>query len=316
MKFVDYIFGSRRGHDANSLEKESLSDPFLADAMEGYDAVYDNHHDILGELHQKVEVRAAKKQRVLAATGRKLYVIVGVAAAIIVGVSVTLISVLRKPAVENEMIAMNLPPANEEVSQRVVASDAEEVSAVVLVDDDVSGMASNDAGHTQTVADISENAVKLVKDNIVSKAILENETAALAENDADAASKISVAALRSRSVAEPVTSESSDVAQKQADETTVAAVVQDDAANILKVVRNERFDKYFAANQRALKSAAGVSSGTFVVEFRVNDAGIPTSVRVVSGVSQEANRKVIELLVSGPAWEPTGDERVRTVLKY
>lgn len=37
MKFLDYIKGSREGKEANALEKEAMSDPFLADAMDGYD---------------------------------------------------------------------------------------------------------------------------------------------------------------------------------------------------------------------------------------------------------------------------------------
>lgn len=34
MKLTDYIFGSRRGREANRLEREAMADPFLADAVE------------------------------------------------------------------------------------------------------------------------------------------------------------------------------------------------------------------------------------------------------------------------------------------
>ena len=52
MKLTDYIFGSRRGREANRLEREAMADPFLADAVEGYDSVYGGHSDKLAELEQ------------------------------------------------------------------------------------------------------------------------------------------------------------------------------------------------------------------------------------------------------------------------
>ena len=36
MKLLDYIRGLRKGKEAHRLEKESMKDPFLADAMDGY----------------------------------------------------------------------------------------------------------------------------------------------------------------------------------------------------------------------------------------------------------------------------------------
>ena len=48
----------------------------------------------------------------------------------------------------------------------------------------------------------------------------------------------------------------------------------------------------------------------------MNEHGVPSAVRILSGYSQEANSEVIMLLVTGPAWEPTGGERIRTVVRY
>ena len=43
MKLLDYIRGLRKGKEAHRLEKESMKDPFLADAMDGYGQVEGNH---------------------------------------------------------------------------------------------------------------------------------------------------------------------------------------------------------------------------------------------------------------------------------
>ena len=44
MKLLDYIRGLRKGKEAHRLERESMQDPFLADAMDGYSQV-EGHHE-------------------------------------------------------------------------------------------------------------------------------------------------------------------------------------------------------------------------------------------------------------------------------
>lgn len=54
MKFLDYIRGKRSGKDAHSLEYDAMSDPFLADAMEGYDSVRGSHADKIAEMQNRI----------------------------------------------------------------------------------------------------------------------------------------------------------------------------------------------------------------------------------------------------------------------
>ena len=48
MKLLDYIRGLRKGKEAHRLERESMRDPFLADAMDGYSQVEGNHEQQVG----------------------------------------------------------------------------------------------------------------------------------------------------------------------------------------------------------------------------------------------------------------------------
>ncbi len=48
MKLLDYIRGLRKGKEAHRLEKDSMKDPFLADAMDGYREVEGNHEQQIG----------------------------------------------------------------------------------------------------------------------------------------------------------------------------------------------------------------------------------------------------------------------------
>ena len=50
MKLLDYIRGLRKGKEAHRLEKESMQDPFLADAIDGYNQVEGNHEQRIEKL--------------------------------------------------------------------------------------------------------------------------------------------------------------------------------------------------------------------------------------------------------------------------
>jgi hypothetical protein len=51
MKLLQYIQGNRRGKEINRLERDAMRDPFLADALDGFDSVAgDNHLSRINEM--------------------------------------------------------------------------------------------------------------------------------------------------------------------------------------------------------------------------------------------------------------------------
>ena len=66
MKLLDYIRGLRKGKEAHRLEKESMQDPFLADAMDGYNQVEGNHEQRIEKLRMQVSAHSAKKKNTYA----------------------------------------------------------------------------------------------------------------------------------------------------------------------------------------------------------------------------------------------------------
>lgn len=60
MKLSDYIKGLRKGKEAHRLEKESMKDPFLADAMDGYRQVDGEHAQRLEQLQHQLTARTSK----------------------------------------------------------------------------------------------------------------------------------------------------------------------------------------------------------------------------------------------------------------
>ncbi|MDR1707911.1 hypothetical protein [Dysgonomonas sp.] len=65
MNLQDYIKGNRKGADAHRIEKDSMKDPFMYDAIDGFDSVEDNHIERINNIHRRlgVKTQAAKKKR-------------------------------------------------------------------------------------------------------------------------------------------------------------------------------------------------------------------------------------------------------------
>ena len=82
MKLLDYIRGLRKGKEAHRLEKESMKDPFLADAMDGYHQVEGDHEEQINKLRMKVNAHSAKKRNTYAVTW-------SIAACLIIGIGIS-----------------------------------------------------------------------------------------------------------------------------------------------------------------------------------------------------------------------------------
>lgn len=62
MKLKDYISGKREGKDANRLEQDALNNPFLHEAIDGYDAFDGDHLPALESLEKELDKRINKKR--------------------------------------------------------------------------------------------------------------------------------------------------------------------------------------------------------------------------------------------------------------
>ena len=93
MKLLDYIRGLRKGKEAHRLEKESMKDPFLADAMDGYHQVEGDHDEQINKLRMKVNAHSAKKRNTYAVTW-------SIAACLIIGIGISSYFLFLKQNVE------------------------------------------------------------------------------------------------------------------------------------------------------------------------------------------------------------------------
>lgn len=105
MKLLDYIRGLRKGKEAHRLEKESMQDPFLADAMDGYNQVEGNHEQRIEKLRMRVSAHSAKKKNTYAITW-------SIAACLVIGFGISSYFLFLKKSMTDEVfIAEESVPA-------------------------------------------------------------------------------------------------------------------------------------------------------------------------------------------------------------
>ena len=107
MKLLDYIRGLRKGKEAHRLEKESMQDPFLADAMDGYNQVEGNHEQRIEKLRMQVSAHSAKKKNTYAITW-------SIAACLIIGFGISSYFLFLKKSMTDEVFI-----AKESVSSKL-----------------------------------------------------------------------------------------------------------------------------------------------------------------------------------------------------
>lgn len=96
MKLLDYIRGLRKGKEAHRLERESMQDPFLADAMDGYNQVEGNHEQRIEKLRMQVSAHSAKKKNTYAITW-------SIAACLIIGFGISSYFLFLKKSMTDEV---------------------------------------------------------------------------------------------------------------------------------------------------------------------------------------------------------------------
>ncbi len=105
MKLINYIQTNRRGKEANEMEREAMNDPFLQDAIDGFDAVPGDHLSAIQDLENQLQQKATKrKQRV----NYRLWA-VGVAASIVLLLGIG--SLLRYEMQKPDNTAFRVPKA-------------------------------------------------------------------------------------------------------------------------------------------------------------------------------------------------------------
>lgn len=170
MKLLDYIRGLRKGKEAHRLEKESMQDPFLADAMDGYSQVEGNHEQHIEKLRMRVAAHSAKR--------RNQYAIGwSIAACLVIGIGISTYFLFLKNSVGEDMFIAkeNMPTA--EIAPAAPKDEVASLPSVKVSQDSVHEVTAKTVDKKDMVAKTRTKAVPKPQAAPVAAAPVIEETA-------------------------------------------------------------------------------------------------------------------------------------------
>lgn len=354
MKLLDYIKGDRRGKEAHGIELDAMDDPFLSEAVEGFDSVERNHEEALQRLQARISSRSNPRQR------RKV-IAWSTAAAVLLCLSIgglmymratvdgtVPLAVLEEEAGKTDADSLSLmavvPQQQEQNQAEIQGPERLQRETEIIAEQQKSRIAINEFSDALPPSIINDSraetsfdfAAERMEDAAIAPSeVLQDETAAeeiAVPFAAPSPSVLSAAASTAPSATakqeRPGEIQQTEVQQTQdiqasvsgtmakKNETASRSVVNMAADNFQESAGNKRFDDYVAKNIIPQKDAQGNPvNGSVIAEFNVNPSGRPINVRVVQSLSPEADREARRLLLRGPDW-PTSNSKITVSIEF
>ena len=307
MKLRDYIQGKRQGKAANELERDALNDPFLQDAIDGFDTINDNHWHAIENLEEKLNQRIKTKEN----SENNRHWLIGIAAsiALLIGfgslVYFNLYNSAENPTIAKlEVVQENQENSwtyleEEELSDKISLSDTEPMIIEVIP--------------PTPPAVVVQEVLKIVDDNV--------ETAALVIVSSDEATERMVMEKESDNRTKQVARSSSYSTKMMEIPAVSAAMEEEDAEIIYQVVEVppsfpgglEEMNKFIRENLKYPPLAMEISiQGAVYLKLTIRETGKITNIEVVRSVHKSLDDEAIKVVSLMPDWIPAkmGDRNV------
>lgn len=338
MSLLDYIKGHRQGKEANRLERESLEDAFLHEAIEGYDAVPGNHAEIISNLEKRI--RHSPKRR-----KHNIGLILSIAASIFIFISIGSYFFQKQEIAIPEIAIKKKTLNNTSTPIAKITSKPDTVSIVnkrnLAIDklsknklrikrmnfirgkivsasgDILAGAIIKVKGkNIETIANIygefeiaisNKDSVRL----IVSYLGMEDEEILLNPHEKE----ISIAMQDNPMHLDELVVQGYGSVSKRDLVSAVSSVSTSSIKNILPYsFKKHKFKKYFKKN--AKKSVCGEEKAIVQVEFVINNNGRPSDINVLDATCEEAKNEVIRILQKSPRWSYKPGKKVTMKVEW
>jgi hypothetical protein len=299
MTLKDYIKGERRGKEANKLERNALNDPFLQDAIDGFDTVSGNHAEIIDKLEKRVTYiyNTRKKQRNWLYFG-------SIAASILILIGFSYYFLFVNTPNNSPLIAENnSKDVINHVSTEQPEMYIEDADALDVID------IQHEAPRIAPVKTVAECRDVVAYDAVASLEL--SDECKVSESFAMIADEKQIAMISKEEediVSEKIADESvvmiDNTRSKEVSKQETSAKAQKSAFSYLPFGEKE-FKEYFLKN--ADKNVCAGKGAKVTVTFFINDAGKPEDLKFNSYSCDEAKKEFEKLLNSSPVW--TGKNR-------
>lgn len=283
MKLWHYIQGDRAGKEAHRIEKEAMKDPFLADALEGYEKTRGKHQRVVAGLQKQITNKSLNKKP----NHRKN---LSIAAGILIVVGIGTWLLLNNTPIAKDIQVVSLSEEN--------ASTVATVPEVGMIRDSTEMLSEKTPIAQATSGNAHKTEEQKTEVRIYKESILK-DTMVMAEEEVTS-----------------IPQESTVMPQKDIMTRSAINVSVNDTASPQPVTGMQAYMDYIRRNMEhpADEECRNVK-GSVVVVFRVGQSGRPYNIRVTQGLCHSINKEAIRLIINGPDWKKslTSDEATITI---
>jgi hypothetical protein len=268
MNLLDYIQGERRGKKAHELEQESMHDPFLSDAIDGYDELKGNPVYHLNTLQKQIAKRSRK--------GLYRTQFWSIVATVLVIICLSIIFFLMDPNRSEEVLYVEnqIEETQDQNQGYPVVNDT-----IIVIQEEV----------------IANNASKNEQETKVIQREKVNYFSPIENIQADFSEEPKNTALTNAEIQAIFSVENQEKAVNKADESIYQTPQP--------VIGESAYKEYLEKNRKRSGGSASESKhGKVILLFQVNEKGRPVKITVLRSLSQEADNEAIRLLQNGPNW--------------
>lgn len=298
MKLLDYIRGTRKGKEAHRLQKEAMRDPFLADAMDGYDRVGGDQEQQIVMLRRRITARAARKQNRV--------VVWSVAASLLIGVCLSSFFLFQKNKLPEDAFmtleafqrdtVLNTVPQIPQLPVHQLQAEKKKMQVVNARKDSAQSLLSQESRAKKMLAPMLQEEM----DAEVERSVTETELPVAMNQDQQMLDEVVVVGYGST---------------KKPD-LTGAVVAVEQLTLPQPLIGKKAYRKYLRKNMiRPIDEACAQARGEVVLTFHVNESGRPFDIKVKTGLCPSADKEAVRLVEEGPDWT-TGSKEVTLSVQF
>jgi len=298
MRLKDYIQSSKRGKEANRLEREAMNDPFLQEALEGFEKVPGDHISIVDRLEKKYNKPATSPQK-----SRNVFLYSSIAASILLLIGFGTYLLLEKDSRNIPMYA-ELQPA---VNERIISVDS---SLVQLIQQEENPIEKS------VTAEVNKKTVPAPPTNSPVNSPVNLPT----NSPTNSPTSSPVISLQDKDISlseSEITVADSETLSFLSEARIVAETIEEP---VLNVVIEDKVSKYRAATfdsiqspfgekefqiycqQKADKNVCAGKNVSVKVSFFIDETGKPVKIEFKNHSCEDAKKEIEKLLASSPIW--------------
>ncbi|WFE82693.1 energy transducer TonB [Parabacteroides chongii] len=269
---LQYIQGSRKGKEAHRLEKEAMKDPFLADALDGFQTVEGNHVESIEAMRRRISRRTRSQRDQIAkwSIAASLLICLGFGSYFWFNRDAAMPKELQSMVIQEKAVTPP-PPPEPAIAQAAVTPELQEETEAMQKQAPVAAK-KPEARMRQVTPTPAPLAAAPARAEVLS----------IVEDDAN--------------VAEMIVAEE-EVAM---DATMARASIHRPEPVIGYKAYEEYLRKELIHPQDS--TCKGVT-GTVVVAFHINEKGRPVDLEVKRSLCASADKEALRLIEKGPDWK-------------